>query len=41
MKAKNMKIQESCLKLRKELEELKDQFGSTMDGELRKLEEEI
>ena len=41
MKAENMKIQERCLELRRELEELKSQCGSTMDDELKELDEEI
>ena len=41
MKAENMKIREGCLELRKELEELKSQCESTMDGELKELGEEI
>jgi len=36
-----MKIQERCLELRRELEELKSQCGSTMDDELKELDEEI
>ena len=41
MKAENMKIHEGCSGLRKELEELKSQCGSTIDGELNQLDEEI
>ena len=41
MKPENMKIQESCLELRRELEELKSQCRSTIDGELKELDEEI
>ena len=41
MKAENMKIQESCSGLRRELEELKSQRRSTMDGEFKELDEEI
>jgi len=41
MKAKNMRIRESCLELRRELEELKSQCRSTTDVELKELDEEI
>ena len=36
-----MKIQERCLELRRELEGLKSQCRSTMDDELKELDEEI
>ena len=36
-----MKIREGCSELRREFEELKSQCGSTMDGELKELDEEI
>ena len=36
-----MKIRESCSELRRELEELKSQCGSTTDVELKELDEEI
>ena len=41
MKAENMKIHEGCSGLRKELEELKSQCRSMIDGELNQLDEEI
>ncbi|MCY6524990.1 hypothetical protein, partial [Actinobacillus pleuropneumoniae] len=41
MKAENMKIRESYSELKKELEELKSQCGSTTDVELKELDEEI
>ena len=41
MKAENMKIRESCSELRRELEEIKSQCGSTTDVELKELDEEI
>jgi len=42
MKAENMKIHEGCSKVKEELEELKNQCGSTMEvDELKELDEEI